>query len=120
MRTWLVLLPLVAAAGACNRGATTGSDGDGTAATRCAGQAAHIRALYRQAPAPEGDEDTSPELAQELLEANVEMVLNDCQKDPDRTVPCIERAGSAATLEKSCVVPLDDEGLVEQREFGGR
>lgn len=119
MRTWLVLLVLGAAAlAACNRGATTGSDGDGTAVTRCAGEAAHVRALYRGAPAPEGAKKTTPALEKELLEANVEMVLNDCETDPDRFVPCIERAESAATLESRCVIPLDDEGLVEQREFG--
>lgn len=122
MRIWLVvLIALAAPLAGCKRGATGGGSGESSAALRCAAEADRIRAIYRREPARPGEteDERSPELARDLLESNVEMVLADCETDPDRIVACIRRAESVTELEGECVIPLDDEGMVEQRQFGG-
>lgn len=48
---------------------------------------------------------------------NAAMILADCRTHPNRFVPCIEAAASVAALERDCVIPLDDEGTVEGRQF---
>ncbi len=51
------------------------------------------------------------------VDDNTHMILTDCRTDPARFLPCIEGAASVAQLERDCVIPLDDEGTVEARQF---
>lgn len=51
-----------------------------------------------------------PKRVDEAVADNTTMVMNDCAKDPGKTVPCLASAASIAELEKQCLVPLDDEG----------
>ena len=125
MRTWLVVLTALAAtvAGGCKRGSEAGGgSGESSAAVRCAGEADRVRGIYqREAPPPgDGEGEVPAALARDLLEANVEMVLTDCERDPDRVLACIRRAQSVEQLEGECVIPLDDEGMAEERQFGGQ
>ncbi|HEU5057799.1 MAG TPA: hypothetical protein VFU21_14810 [Kofleriaceae bacterium] len=113
-------LALLLAAAACSQGGSarpTGDDsgGGGPAPAdldpRCAKVQPHVRALYQKARDPSTERD--PALADDLLAANVAMVMNDCRADPQRVAPCAERAADAAELERSCLIPLDDEGAVD-------
>ncbi len=82
---------------------------------RCEKVRPHVEDLYRKAPA-----DKDKALADDLLAANVTMVMNDCGLDPDRVAPCAERARDAAELEHSCLIPLDDEGAVDGDRLKGK
>jgi hypothetical protein len=44
------------------------------------------------------------------------MVMNDCTKDPGKFVPCLAKVATVADLEKTCLVPLDDEGTEGDRK----
>ena len=48
------------------------------------------------------------------------MVMNDCSAEPDRVAPCAERAANAAELERTCLIPLDDEGAVDGDRLRGK
>jgi O-acetylhomoserine/O-acetylserine sulfhydrylase-like pyridoxal-dependent enzyme len=51
-----------------------------------------------------------PKRIDEAVADNTQMVMNDCAKDPAKTVPCLASVASVAELEKNCLIPLDDEG----------
>jgi hypothetical protein len=51
------------------------------------------------------------------VDDNTHMILTDCRANPNKLVPCIEGATSVAQLERDCVIPLDDEGTVEAKQF---
>jgi hypothetical protein len=85
---------------------------------RCAKLRSRVEELYQKARDPAADKDKA--LADDLLAANVTMVMNDCRADPDRVAPCAERAADAAELEKTCLIPLDDEGAVDGDKLKGR
>lgn len=51
-----------------------------------------------------------PKRVDEAVADNTQMVMNDCAKDPAKTVPCLAKAASVAEVEKNCLIPLDDEG----------
>jgi hypothetical protein len=76
---------------------------------RCARLRPRVQSLYEKARAPAAD----TALADDLLAADVTMVMNDCRADPDRVAPCAERAPDVAELERTCLIPLDDEGAVD-------
>jgi hypothetical protein len=84
----------------------------------CEGLRAHVRSLYLAATplAKDGDAAT---LADEITTANVDMVLTDCRRAPDRIAPCVERATDVATVEHDCMIQLDDEGRVDGAELAG-
>lgn len=99
-----------------------GGDGDGDGGggrtahnERCAKLSSHLEQLYA-ATTPKD----KPELAADLRAANVEMVMTDCREEPDRVAPCVEKATSADEIESKCLIPLDDDGKVEGRKFGGK
>jgi len=124
VRTAYRALLLAAAASACSPGGsarTAGDDsGGGPAAAdldpRCAKVQPRVRSLYQKAQDPAADKDKA--LADDLLAANVTMVMNDCRADPARVAPCAERVADAAELERTCLIPLDDEGAVDGDPLG--
>lgn len=100
--------------GGGNGNTTTGGGnvgGGGNINAECGELADTVRRLYR------GETTGNPELDADLLEANVQMVLADCSTDPDKYVGCIRRSVSIAALERDCLIPLDDEGTVEAKQF---
>ena len=75
------------------------------AATTCDGIRPRVEQLYRaEAEAKE------PKRLAEAVADNTQMVMNDCAKDPAKTVPCLAKAATVSELEKDCLIPLDDEG----------
>src|SRR5688500_1624044 len=104
--------------GAGGGGGGGGGGGEQPPATdpRCETIRPRVRSLYEAAlkAAPQKPE---PELAADLLEADVAMVVADCVASPDRVAPCAERVSDAAELERTCLVPLDDEGAVDGDRF---
>ena len=118
MRTAYPALLLAAAAAACSPGGSARTAGDDSGGgpppadldPRCAKVQPRVRALYQKAP---GAADKDPALAADLLAANVTMVMNDCRADPARVAPCAERVADVAELERTCLIPLDDEGAVD-------
>ena len=91
---------------------TGGGAGTGTAiAAPCAELTDSVRKLYAS------EQSGNPDLDADLLEANVHMVLSDCSTAPDKFTACIRTADSIASLERDCLVPLDDKGTVEGRRF---
>jgi len=115
---------------ACSQGgtapATTGEEPNGPGKTpppaaldpRCAKVRPKVEALYQKARDPSADKDKA--LADDLLAANVTMVMNDCRAEPERVAPCAERAADAAELEKTCLIPLDDEGAADGDKLKGK
>ena len=81
---------------------------------RCDGYRERLTQWYRAEAEADG---ASPELAVDLTESNVEMVLTDCRAEPGRVLQCLASAGGIADVESKCVIPLDDEGNVEARLF---
>jgi len=109
----LALAALTALAG-CS-GGNSGTDGDGvihSTAPQCQSIRDKVRSMYQRAQR-ESDPDMDRPLSEDLLAANVTMVMNDCEAQPDRVVPCVDRAGGAAEIESDCLIPLDEEGAVD-------
>jgi hypothetical protein len=74
-------------------------------ATTCDGVRPRVEQLYRaEAQAKE------PKRVEEAVADNTQMVMNDCAKDPAKTVPCLAKVATVSELEKDCLIPLDDEG----------
>lgn len=127
MSAYRVALATLLAVAACSGGGRSGSGGDdsgragrgggggATPATtdpRCEALRPRVRSLYQAAQAAAAEKPEA-ELAADLLEADIAMVIADCTADPDRVAPCAERAPDAAELERTCLIPLDDEGAVD-------
>jgi hypothetical protein len=114
MRVWLVLL--MACACPAKPVATTAT-GSGSAvvepvnATTCEGVKPRIEALYRGEA-----QQKEPTRVEEAVSDNTTMVMNDCTKDPAKIVPCLAKAATVAELEKTCLIPLDDEGTEGDRK----
>ncbi len=94
--------------------ATTPTTGSGSAApvaiTTCDGAKPKVEALYRaEAQAKE------PKRVDEAVADNTAMVMTDCNKQPDRAVPCLAKVTTVAELEKECLIPLDAEGTEGER-----
>jgi hypothetical protein len=81
-----------------------GGSGGGGSAT-CDSIRGKVEALYRAEA-----EATEPERVAEAVADNTTMVMNDCARAPARVTACVGRVGSVAELEKTCLIPLDDEG----------
>jgi hypothetical protein len=113
MKLWMVAVALFACACPAKPATTTGAGSaagsDVTApvtnATSCDGVKAKVEGLYR-AEAQQKD----PKRVDDAVADNTTMVMNDCAKDPAKFVPCLNKAGTIAEIEKQCLVPLDDEG----------
>ncbi|MEO6776545.1 MAG: hypothetical protein ABI467_26610 [Kofleriaceae bacterium] len=106
MRVWLVLLV------ACACPAKPAPAGSGSAAAIASGTATtcdqvrpRVEALYR-----DDAQHHEPTRVAEAVSDNTTMVMNDCTKDPGKFVPCLAKVVTVAELERSCLIPLDDEG----------
>ncbi|MEO8845371.1 MAG: hypothetical protein ABI591_26735 [Kofleriaceae bacterium] len=116
MRLWLVWLALVACA--CPSKPAPATAGSATAsavaagsdsvapvtATTCDGIKARVEAMYRAEA-----QQREPTRVEEATSDNTTMVMNDCTKDP-KLVACLAKVATIAELEKTCLIPLDDEG----------
>ncbi|HSN25993.1 MAG TPA: hypothetical protein VLT45_06895 [Kofleriaceae bacterium] len=102
----LVLVLLVACACPAKRPVQqSGGSAVSTTATTCEGVKPRVEQLYRaEAEAKE------PKRVEEAVADNTQMVMNDCAKDPAKTVPCLAKAATVSELEKTCLIALDDEG----------
>lgn len=119
MRVWLVLLVACACPA---KPATTTATGSGTAsgigsgvepvsATTCEGVRPRVEALYRAEA-----QHSEPARVEEAVSDNTTMAMNDCTKDPGRLVPCLAKVATVGELEKTCLIPLDDEGTEGDRK----
>ena len=126
MRLWLVWFALVACA--CpSKPATTGAGGSGAGsaagsavaqgsgvapvtATTCDGIKARVEAMYRAEA-----QQKEPARVEEVTSDNTTMVMNDCTKDP-KLVACLAKVATIAELEKTCLIPLDDEGTEGEKK----
>ncbi len=121
----LFVIVLAAAPGSCacnetkkSTTATPGTVADAGAAQMdpkaCDDLKPTITALYRTA-SKQGDKG-----ADEAIADNTAMILRDCRTNAAKFAPCIKAAADVATLERDCIIPLDDEGRVEGKAFGGK
>lgn len=97
----------------------TGSAGEGgppvvADAKTCDDVRARVEQLYR-AEAERNTQGRDPARVEEAVADNTAMVMTDCQTDPARFVPCIASVPTVAELERTCVIPLDDEGTEGER-----
>ena len=115
MKLWLAWMALVACAcpskpspaTATATGSGSGSTVATTApsdATTCEGVKPRVEAMYRVEA-----QQKEPKRVDEAVSDNVTMVMNDCAKDP-KLVRCLANVQTIADLEKTCLIPLDDEG----------
>jgi len=116
MQRWLGFLAMVACAcpskPATTTGGSAGSGSSGSAAvvaptnaTSCAEIKSKIEAMYRAEA-----QQKEPNRVDEAVSDNTTMVMNDCNKDPAKLMPCLNKATTVAVIEKQCLLPLDDEG----------
>jgi len=105
----LVLLVMVACACPSKKPAQQGPGGSAAppvaTATTCDGVKPRVEQLYRAEA-----QSKEPKRVEEAVADNTQMVMNDCVKDPAKTVPCLAKAATVSELEKDCLIPLDDEG----------
>lgn len=117
MKRWLVLVAVMACACSAKTGPTTtggsqqGSGGEVAIVTppsnakTCDEAKPRVEQMYRaEAQAKE------PKRVDEFVSDNTAMVMKDCATDPAKFAPCLAKAPTVAELEKSCLIPLDDEG----------
>ena len=101
----LALLLLVACACPAKKAVQQSGGSAVSTTTTCDGIKPRVEQLYRaEAQAKE------PKRVDEAVADNTQMVMNDCAKDPAKTVPCLAKAATVSELEKDCLIPLDDEG----------
>jgi hypothetical protein len=110
MKLWMVAVALFACACPAKPATNTGGGSAGssapvTSATSCDGVKAKVEGLYRAEA-----QQKEPKRVDEAVADNTTMVMNDCAKDPSKFVPCLNKAGTIADIEKQCLIPLDDEG----------
>ena len=120
MKLWLAWMALVACACPSKpspnvaSGSGTGS-GSGlivatSTATTCDGVKPRVEAMYRSEA-----QQKEPKRVDEAVSDNVTMVMNDCAKDP-KLVACLAKVATIAELEKTCLIPLDDEGTEGEKK----
>jgi hypothetical protein len=122
MRLWLVWFALVACACPSKPVATGSGSAAGSAvaagsgsvapvtATTCDGIKARVEAMYRAEA-----QQKEPARVEEATSDNTTMVMNDCMKDP-KLVACLAKVATIAELEKTCLIPLDDEGTEGEKK----
>lgn len=96
---------------ASNRG-----DGGTVSLQGCDALKAKVEGLYRKSAK---SEEVSINLQSEYISANLHMVMKDCQRDA-AVLPCLQRSKSVAEIESNCLLPLDDQGNAEAKEFSAQ
>jgi hypothetical protein len=109
-RLVLVALALCACSSTHATGPGSGPGGSGSTppvanATTCEDVRPRVEQMYRDEA-----QVKEPKRVEEAVADNTAMVMKDCAKDPAKAVPCLARAASVAELEKTCLIPLDEEG----------
>jgi hypothetical protein len=112
MRAFVIVVALCACSSTHTTGPGSGSTGSGPGsappvanATSCDDVKSRVEQMYRSEA-----QVKEPKRVEQAVADNTTMVMNDCAKDPAKTVPCLAKAGSVAVLEKQCLIQLDDEG----------
>lgn len=97
----------VLAAGCPSKQAPAGGSNPhgGNGAAACERIRPKVERLYRA-----DAEAREPKRVDEAVADNTAMVMSDCAKEPGRVVGCVEAVATAADLEHSCLIPLDEEG----------
>lgn len=109
MRAMSVAVLLVCACACPSKPKPNGGGGSGGGGSGSGGPAVDVAECERIKPKVEGL--YRGELKREDLVAdNTAMVMRDCKKDPGLVVPCADRVGSVADLEKQCLIPLNPDG----------
>jgi hypothetical protein len=103
---WIAIAVLVACA--CPSKSSQGP-GSGSAppvtGTGCDGIRAKVESLYRAEA-----QQKEPKRVDEAVADNTAMVMSDCAKAPDKVAPCVAKTDTLAEIEKSCLIPIDEEG----------
>jgi hypothetical protein len=120
MKLWLVWLALVACACPSKTTPSAGGGSAGSAApvtsvapitaTTCDGVKPRIEAMYRAEA-----QQKEPTRVEEAVSDNTTMVMNDCAKD-NKLVACLAKVATIAELEKTCLIPLDEEGTEGEKK----
>jgi hypothetical protein len=103
---------VIACSGSAKPDPVTGSGGSAGSAVAtpptgnasCDAAKPHVEELYR------GEVKTA-----QLVADNTAMVMTDCTTDPARVATCAANAKTVAELEKTCLIPLDEEGTEGDR-----
>ena len=109
------LLLLIAACGGTSAPITSPPPPPATGAKTCDDVRPRIEQLYGADPMAKRVPD--------FVTDNTAMVMNDCAKQPHLVV-CLARASTVADLERTCLVPIDDEGseasYLQAKDVSGR
>ncbi len=107
-----MLLAVLAACASPSKPIAVAQTGSAVVTTGACGDArGKVEQLYRAEA-----QQKEPKRVDEATADNTHMVMTDCAKDPARIAPCLQKAATVAELEKSCLIPLDEEGTEgEQR-----
>jgi hypothetical protein len=87
-----------------------GGSGGSAVATTCDGVKPRVEAMYRA-----DAQQNQPARVEEAVSDNTTMVMNDCAKD-GKLVACLAKVATIAELEKTCLIPLDDEGTEGEKK----
>lgn len=96
---------------ATGSGSSAGSAVAPIEATTCDQVRPRVEAMYRGEA-----QQKEPKRVDEAVADNTTMVMNDCAKDPTKFVPCLAKVATVPELEKTCLIPLDDEGTEGERK----
>ena len=109
MKSWLVAIVLVVAAGCPKPESKPPPPPPPPTGTTCDSLRPKLEQLYRAEA-----QQKEPKRVEEAVADNTQMVLGDCAKQPDRVIACVSKAGTVAEIEQSCVIPIDEEGTEGQ------
>jgi hypothetical protein len=101
----IALLALVACACPSKSSQGPGSGSAVVTGNGCDGIRAKVESLYRTEA-----QQKEPKRVDEAVADNTAMVMTDCAKEPDKVAPCVAKAETIAEIEKSCLIPIDEEG----------
>lgn len=101
----LTLAGLLAACGCATKAPVGGGGGSGSGVASCDGVAAHVTELYTA-----DAKVAEPTRVEAAAADNTAMALSACRAAPERVAPCLAAARDVATLERTCLPALDDEG----------
>jgi hypothetical protein len=71
----------------------------------CEAMRARVEQLYRAEA-----QGREPARVDEAVADNTALVMNDCDRAPDKVAACVAAAATVEDLEARCLAPIDDEG----------